>query len=330
MRGFLVCLCWILLAPLLRAGDAELRFPREVHVAGRQLLLGQVAEIHSADIALEGRLRAWSLGYTPAPTFSRLVSVERLRSDLARDFPGERLRFSGETNTRVWPLLETIPAATQAAAAERALAEIAQGREFLFTPMNALPDLAVPAGQAPARLVARVPSQSLAQGALEVTLEVHVDEALYRTVRLPYKAESFEVLPVLVRDIQPGEALGPNDFVLQRRALQPNQPTALTVAMASGSLASRALRAGNPVSNQDVHRPLAIVAGSSVFVEVRRGSVSARSLGLALDSGSVGDRIRVQLAGNAREMRAVIASRDLVVVSLDPQSSADAGRQPLR
>jgi flagella basal body P-ring formation protein FlgA len=330
MRIWLLAVCWLLLSPLLLAGEATLRFPREVRVPGRNLTLGQVVEIHSDDLALEQRLRAYPLGYTPAPTFSRLVSVERLRPELLREFRGENLRFLGEPATRIWPALETIKAQTQLTAAEQALAQAAAGREYLFAPLNPVTDLEVPAGNGPARLVARAPTQSLTQGALEVTLEVHVDEALYRTVRLPYRAEAFEVLPVLLRDVQPGEALNAGLFRLERRALQPNQPAALTVAMASGCLASRALRAGNPVTNQDVHRPLAILAGGSIFVEVRRGSVSARSLGLALDSGSVGDRIRVKLAGNQHEMRAVIASRDLVVVSLDPQTVGEAARQPLR
>jgi flagella basal body P-ring formation protein FlgA len=308
------------------AGQASLSLPREAHVAGRQLSLGQVVRIEGPDLQQVERLRAYSLGYTPAPGFSRVLSAERLGQELARAFPGESLRFLGERHTRVWPATETITAAAQREAGAAALTDLQRGRTIEFLPLAEPADLAVPAGAEPARLVARLAGQNLASNAVEVSLEVYTDGALYRTLRLPYRAVEWVELPVLVRDVAPGETLSVQDFKLERLPKQPGQVTPLTLAMAAGALSSRALRAGQPISAQDVHRPLAILAGNTLFVEVRRGSVAARSLGVALDSGSLGDRIRIQLAGSQREMRAVVQSRDLVVVSLDPEPALASQR----
>lgn len=301
------------------AAQATLSLPREAHVAGRQLSLGQVAHIEGPEQGLVERLRAHPLGYTPAPGFSRVLHAERLAQELARAFPGEALRFSGERQVRVWPQVETISAAAQREASQAALTELQRGRTIEFLPLAEPAELAVPKGAEPARLVARAAGQNLASNAVEISLEVYADGALYRTVRLPYRAVEWVELPVLVRDVGPGETLGAQDFKLERLPKQPGQVAALTLSMATGALSSRALRAGQPISAQDVHRPLAILAGNSLFVEVRRGAVAARSLGVALDSGSLGDRIRIQLAGTQREMRAVVQSRDLVVVCLDPE-----------
>ena len=58
------------------------------------------------------------------------------------------------------------------------------------------------------------------------------------------------------------------------------------------------------------------MAGNQVYVEVRSKAVKARSLCIAMDSGSIGDRIRLEILASGHEMRGVVMSRDLVVVEV--------------
>ena len=148
-------------------------------------------------------------------------------------------------------------------------------------------------------------------------VDVFVDEARYRTLRTQVELIEWNMVPVLVRDLPPGANLSATDFEVARiRATSAVNSPPLTIQMAHGSIASRGLRKGDPVRDIDVHRPLAVVLGQAVSIEVRRGAVRARSMGVALDSGSIGGRIGVRLLDSGREMQGVIQSRDSVVVDL--------------
>ena len=52
------------------------------------------------------------------------------------------------------------------------------------------------------------------------------------------------------------------------------------------------------------------------MVEVSKGAVSARVVGIAVGSGAVGDRIPVRLRDSGREMLARVVSAELARVEL--------------
>jgi flagella basal body P-ring formation protein FlgA len=90
----------------------------------------------------------------------------------------------------------------------------------------------------------------------------------------------------------------------------------LPVVALRGATAARKLEPGRPVTERDIHRPVVIRAGEGLMVEVSKGAVSARVVGLAIGSGAIGERIPVRLRDTGREMLAVVVSSELARVEL--------------
>ena len=310
----------LLLASLLLTGaraDATVDLPLSADVRGREVTLGAVARVACDDDALRGQLEAFDLGYAPAPGYSRLLYGYRIEEEIERAFPGLDVQVSGERSVRVRPVVERIEAEALERAALRAVEAAAVGGDFAIRSRGDVAELLVPAGAEPARLVVKPLDAPLASGSVSVPVEVWVDGSPYRTRWAAFEVVEWQTVAVLAVDLPPGTVLEAAHFRMERITRQPGEAAApLPVAALVGSATARGLRAGRAVTELDVHRPLAIVSGSQVYVEVRRGSVVARSLGAAIDSGSIGDRIRVTVQPSGREMRGVVAGRELVVIDL--------------
>lgn len=291
--------------------------PMEAYVTGREILLGEVAEVRSGDAELDRQLGAASLGYAPSPGYSRLIFHYRIEELIERRFEGLDLTVTGERSVRVWPKVEAVEEDAVRATVEAALRGSLAGRDVELAFVGLPPRLEIPAGSSAPRLQARFSEFNLEPGIVEVPVDVFVDEARYRTLRTQVELIEWQLVPVLERDVPAGQVLAATDFAMARvRATGAEHTAPLTMTMAHGAIAGRALRKGDPVRDLDVHRPLAVSIDQAVTVEVRRGAVVARSMGVALGSGSLGERVRVRLLETGREMRAVIQSRDSVVVDL--------------
>ena len=304
-------------APMPQQEQVTLRVQVESLVRGREVTVSEVATVTGTNPELVQRVSSHVLSAAPAPGYSRLLYGYRIEQALERAFVDLDVVMTGERSVRIAPLSERIEVEAVQGAAQAAIEAAAQQGDFEFSPMGGLTEVYVPAGIQPARLVARAPSEGLKTGSVNVPVEIWVDDRLYRTRWVAFAVTEWQTVPVMATDVAPGTTLVPAHFVVERIARQPGQTTApLPVEAAVGSSAARGLRAGQPLTDLDVHRPLAIVAGNQIYVEVRAASVTARSLCVALDSGSVGDRIRVELLSSGHEMRGVVKSRDMVVVEV--------------
>ena len=59
-----------------------------------------------------------------------------------------------------------------------------------------------------------------------------------------------------------------------------------------------------------------VKAVDDVSFEIKKGAITARVSAVALEDGSRGDRIRVSVLPSERELKGVVASRDLVNADL--------------
>lgn len=304
-------------APAPLQDQVTVRLHMESLVRGREVTVSEVGVVTGANPALVTKITNHILSAAPAPGYSRLLYGYRIEEALERAYPSLDVLMAGERSVRISPVSERIAAEAIQGAARVAMEAAAELGDFEFDVMGAMNELFVPAGAEPARLIARLPSEGLKTGSVNVPVEIWVDGALYRTRWAAFAVTEWQTVPVLSTDLAPGTTLVPAHFKLERIARRPGENSEpLPVEAAAGSAAARALRAGQPVTDLDVHRPLAIVAGNQVYVEVRSQAVKARSLCVALDSGSVGDRIRVEILASGHEMRGVVTSRDLVVVEV--------------
>jgi flagella basal body P-ring formation protein FlgA len=160
-------------------------------------------------------------------------------------------------------------------------------------------------------------SGELASGVVGVPVEVLVDGLRYRTVWTSWRIEVWETRPVLAHPVRAGEELRPELFERQRvhadgaAGLEPLDPIQVV-----GAVAKRDLVPGEPITAHDVHRPAAVTLGATLFLRVRKGSIEARVSAVALETGTVGERIRVKTTEAGQELVATVIGRDLCEISL--------------
>ena len=65
-----------------------------------------------------------------------------------------------------------------------------------------------------------------------------------------------------------------------------------------------------------MHRPAAVTLGATLFLRVKKGPVEARVSALALETGSVGERIRVKTVEAGQDPLPTIVGRDVSEISL--------------
>jgi flagella basal body P-ring formation protein FlgA len=299
------------------ASGATVTLPVEARVKGTEITLGEVAQVSGLDAELVGRLRAIELGYSPAPGFSRMLTAERVRQALAKEFPAVEVRVTGERACRLWPEVTVLEPAAIEAAARTELARTFAGKEATYHLKDALASVQVPVGDVDQKVVARAPAGEPKSGVLGVPVEIHVDGLRYRTVWTSWTVEVWETRPVLTRPVKAGEELRPDLFGRARvqvgRAAELEH---LDPAQLSGTIAKRDLAPGQAVTALDVHRPAAVTLGSNLFLRVRKGSIEARVSAVALETGAVGDRVRVRTLQAGQEMQATVVGRDLCEIVL--------------
>jgi len=299
------------------AAGVTVTVPVEAKVRGTEIELGELAQVAGLDAELVERVRAFELGYAPAPGFSRLLTAERIRQALAKELPGVEVRVAGERACRVWPMVEEIRPEQLEETARLELLRTFAGKEASFTLKEPLTTVKVPLGENGAEIVARPPSGELASGFIGVPVEIHVDGLRYRTIWTSWSIDVWETRPVLTRPVRAGEELRPAQFSRERvKVGREGRPPALDPRQVAGTIAKRDLAAGEQVTTMDVHRPAAVVLGTNLFLRVKKGPIEARVSALALETGSVGDRIRVKTNDSGQELQAVVVGRDLCEIVL--------------
>jgi len=306
-----------LLTTLLGGGSVTITVPVEAKVKGTEIELGEVAQVTGLDGELVSKVRAFELGYAPAPGFSRLMTAERIRADLARALPGVEIRVTGERACRVWPQVEQLDAKEIEDAARAELLQAFAEKEATFTLKDPIGVIPLPVGDRSRAIVARKPSGELRSGIVGVPVELLVDGTRYRTVWTSWRVEVWETRDVLRRPVRAGEELAPEHFERQRvRVGDAAELPRVEPGQAIGAVAKHDLAAGNAVSSFDLSRPLAVTKGTTLYLRVRKGAIEARVAAVALDSGSVGQKIQVQAVESRQVLHATVTGRDACEIRL--------------
>jgi flagella basal body P-ring formation protein FlgA len=304
-----------MIATLLISGVTVV-LPMQGDARGTELTLGEIAQVRGDDPESVERVRAFGLGYSPAPGFTRLLHAHRLQEDLARAFPGLAITFAGESACRVKPLVVEVAADVLQAVAADEIARAFAGQDLSYTPRQPILPVSVPAGLAAPTLRARIDNTLPDSGVLAVPVQILIDGTPYRTVWTSWSVSRFDVLPVLDRPLKNGDRIQP--FHLKTARVPAADPRAkpLPASMLVGAVAARNLEAGRPITELDVHRPAVVGLGDDVVLEVKKGAIAARVAAVSLGTAAIGDRVRVRANSNGQEHSALVVSRDLVRIDL--------------
>jgi flagella basal body P-ring formation protein FlgA len=304
----------MILTLLLLGLGVRVELPVEARVRGAELTLGSIAVITGDDAAAVERVRAVSLGYAPAPGYSRLIHVSRMAQEAAVQAPGAELEFTGAGACRVWPHVELVRGAAIEAAARGELLRQLGSQDAGVEVLQRVLDLQVPGGNQAPEVRARLAAAEVKPGRISVPVQVLVDGAVWRSVLTTWRVELYELRPVLVRDGVPGEELRPD--MLERRRVTVDGAPALDLAQLIGSSLARPVEAGKALTADDIVREVLVQSGATLYLEVRKGAIVARVPVAAEEAGSRGDIIRVRMIEGERTLRATVVARDLVAIRL--------------
>jgi flagella basal body P-ring formation protein FlgA len=301
-------------------GGVSLTLPATTEARGTELAVGDVCQVAGADAEEVARIAALSLGYAPAPGYTRLLEAWRLRQIVERAAPGIAVELAGAPACRVSPATERVAGAAVEAAARAELERRLATLDAVAHLLAPIADLSVPAGAAAPVLQSVLdPTQSLA-GSVSVPVRVLVDGEVYRTIWTRWSVEQWAEHSVLVQDVPAGTLIAA-DMLQTRRlevsaaALRPGARV-LGQALLVGAMAAHDLQAGRPLTDLDVQRPTLVHAGDTIFLDVVKGPINARIGAVAEGQGALGDRIEVTLPGSGRRMKATVVSRDAVRIDL--------------
>jgi|HubBroStandDraft_5_1064220.scaffolds.fasta_scaffold176092_2 flagella basal body P-ring formation protein FlgA len=113
-----------------------------------------------------------------------------------------------------------------------------------------------------------------------------------RSVYCPATMDASRQVLVATRDIQPSETITADDFQLQWIDAFSGAVSALPAFPDQGPYASAAvIRAGQPLYQSSITRPIAVRAGEMVTVMVKNGPVQLRTQLQAQSQGAVGDSV---------------------------------------
>ena len=256
-------------------------------------------------------------GTHPAPGYHRTLRADLVEATLEGAFPGVDIDVTGAKNCRVAPVVEIVAGARLVEVAAGAMRGALRGLDAEAKPEGEVKDFEISKGQAKPRLVPKVTDASILPGLRSVPVEVWVDERLYRTVHVEFRISVWQRRAVLKRAVAPGEALHAGLFENKRVPLTESADLqALGREELGGAVALKALAAGSFVTESDVHREVVLRRGDTVTVRVKKGTVQATDVGVVMEDGRLGDRVRVILQSTAKELYGTVRGKRTVEVTI--------------
>jgi len=138
-------------------------------------------------------------------------------------------------------------------------------------------------------------------------IKVRCDDHKPWGVFIPVNFEHWQSVVTAVRAIQRNEVITAADIVIREQKLQGMNSDYLTrINDAIGTLATRPVAAGKPLSNSGLALPKWIKRGDQVMIIANSHGVSAKMAGTAMADGSKGQQIKVRNLSSKRVIKAKV------------------------
>lgn len=300
------------------AADVTVTLPAAATVGGLEIHVADVATtVTGADAATVAKIKSASLGYAPAPGYSRVLRADLVQASLRSALPGVRIEVDGAPRCRVSPSIVTVTGLEIQAAALAELRGTLVGLDASAKPEGAVTDVMLPGGDVEPRIVVDHTARSVQAGRVTVQAQIWFGDRLYRTVSVPFRVSIWRRQAVLRRAINPGDSLHAGLFEVKRvevddaRGMQ-----ALRMDQLAGAVALKPMAAGTAVNERDVHREVIAHKGDQATVQLVKGAVRLTDVGVILADGRMGERVRVQVRSTGRELIGVVRGPQLVEVMI--------------
>lgn len=302
---------------VLGGGSVSVNLPLEATSSGLQLAVGDIATITGEDPALVARVRSASLGYAPAPGYSRVLRADLVQASLRSALPGIELLVTGAPRCLITPAVTVLSGKAIQAEAAQALRAALLGIDASAVPEGNVADLQVPKGLVEPRMVPKLGDLNRSPGLQLVPVEIWLGDSLFRSVHVSFRVSVWKRSAVLSRAVNVGDRLHAGLFEVKRIALgEARGLQALSQAELGGAVALRPIPAGSIVIERDVHREVIVKRGDRLTVWLQKGAVKVSDGGIALADARMGERIRVQVGSTGRELLAEVDGPRSAVVKI--------------
>lgn len=297
--------------------DLRIRFRRVCVVRGKEVRLGDVADIETPDKRRAERLEHLSVGHSPAMGYRQRMHHVQLRAQL-------RSQGIDETNAVIeCPDSIFVEREIQKLDIDALRAEIERQvlDRIAFDPSEAvIEDVNLPrevvmnAGEVSWKIDVRVPRREVGHGSFtaEVCVGGNLERRLSGTLRLDRRVEVYETARAARRD----EPIRPECCKAVVRYLSELRGTPLTRDDFAGPLeARRSLKPGEVLTWLNVERRLMVKRGQAVRMVLESDEgMRITTVGQSRDNGSLGDLVEVMNINSGKRIQAVVAGNRVVRV----------------
>lgn len=189
----------------------------------------------------------------------------------------------------------------------------------------------VPAGVAARAEVGQLEYDGLS-GRFTAMLSVAAAGMAPARMRLSGRVTEMVEMPVAAHRMMPGDLIGPRDIQTARlRVGAVRAETVQVAAQAVGMVMRHPVGAGAPLLLADLGRPMAVRKGDNVQMMLDGNGVSVSAQGVAMDAGSMGERVRVlNVASRAIVEGEVVGSGQIRVSGTAPVLLPPGAVAPVR
>ncbi|MDO8839721.1 MAG: flagellar basal body P-ring formation chaperone FlgA [Parvibaculum sp.] len=160
-------------------------------------------------------------------------------------------------------------------------------------------------------------------GAFTAVIRAPADDMMSPLRRVTGRAYPVIDVPVLTRDIMPGDVVRRNDIDwIRLPSTRVSQNIATSLPQLVGMSPRNPARAGEPLRISDMRPPLVVEKGAQVDMTFVSGSLTLTARGRALDSGAIGDVVNVLNSRSNRTVQGIIEGPNMV--RIDAPGSARA------
>ena len=131
-------------------------------------------------------------------------------------------------------------------------------------------------------------------------------------VWIPISITALSDVAVAQRSITAGQAIGPDDIAIERRAIDGNAAPSANVV---GGIATRKLDPGEPIAARDVTLPQPLARGTQVAIEIRRGTLKIRGTAILETAARPGNPATARLGQTHTIVKGTLVAPATLVVA---------------
>jgi flagella basal body P-ring formation protein FlgA len=301
-------------------GAIEIKMHEQVRLEGRTFMLGDIAQLKSADARLVSKLKRVLLGRTPRAGVSAHIDRDAIASRIDRLLPGlsKRVTWQGANQTRVLAQHHRFDRQQYLDTAQRHLNNWLDKRykDFTTKPVGSYDDLQLPAGKV--AIQTEIARRDQLSKRMCVWVDLLIDETHYTTLPVWFDVSANAEVYELQRDLSAGMPLKPHMLIKTKRDIAAVSSKPVTdLAVTEGQRLIRDLPAGTVLTEALLQPVPDVVKGQKLQVKASMGKVTLIAMARALEDGNRGDPIRVERLDGSDDFIARVLDTGLAVVEED-------------